>query len=109
LPSSIPSPASEPLFSIKNASYKKEGDPIGRTAVSTNLDTQGLSATEPPTKQHTSADMRPPTPVQQRTAESGLRERKMHLTLERLEAPGSGEVWWGGMVGDILLEMGEQK
>jgi hypothetical protein len=27
----------------------------------------------------------------------------MHLTLERLEAPGSGGVWWGG---DILLEMG---
>jgi hypothetical protein len=21
----------------------------------------------------------------------------MHLTLKRLEAPGSGEVWWGGM------------
>jgi hypothetical protein len=20
----------------------------------------------------------------------------MHLTLERLEAPGSGETWWGG-------------
>lgn len=27
----------------------------------------------------------------------------MHLTFERLEAPGNGEVWWGG-VGDILLE-----
>jgi hypothetical protein len=31
----------------------------------------------------------------------------MHLTFERLEAPGSGEVWWGG-VGDFLLEMGEE-
>ena len=32
----------------------------------------------------------------------------MHLTLKRLEAPGSGEVWWcvcvGGIsLGDILL------
>jgi len=33
----------------------------------------------------------------------------MHLTLERLEVPGCGEVWWGGggRGGDILLEMGE--
>jgi hypothetical protein len=29
----------------------------------------------------------------------------MHLTFERLEAPGNGEVWWGEG-GDILLEMG---
>jgi hypothetical protein len=28
----------------------------------------------------------------------------MHLTLKRLEAPGSGEVWWGG----ILVEMEEE-
>ena len=32
----------------------------------------------------------------------------MHLTLERLEDPGSGEVWWGGCV-KILLEMGEEE
>jgi hypothetical protein len=31
----------------------------------------------------------------------------MLLTLERIEAPGSWEVWWGGG-GDILLEMGEE-
>lgn len=30
----------------------------------------------------------------------------MHLTLKRLEVPGNGESWWGGVVGgDILLEM----
>jgi len=29
----------------------------------------------------------------------------MHLTLKRLEAPGSLEVWWGGWDGDILVEM----
>jgi hypothetical protein len=28
----------------------------------------------------------------------------VHLTLERLEAPESGEVWWGS--GDILFEDG---
>jgi hypothetical protein len=30
----------------------------------------------------------------------------MHLTLKRLEAPGSGEVWWGRVEEgrDILLE-----
>jgi hypothetical protein len=32
----------------------------------------------------------------------------MHLTLERLEAPGSGELWWG-WGGDILLEMGKKE
>jgi hypothetical protein len=32
----------------------------------------------------------------------------MHLTLKRLEAPSSIEVWWVGSrgQGDILLEMG---
>jgi hypothetical protein len=29
----------------------------------------------------------------------------MHLTFKRLEAPGSGEVWWS-RGGDILLETG---
>jgi hypothetical protein len=32
----------------------------------------------------------------------------MHLTLERLEVPGSGEVWWG-VWSDILLETGEEE
>jgi hypothetical protein len=38
----------------------------------------------------------------------------MHLTLRRLEAPGSLEVWWGGGGGgggggeDILMETGER-
>jgi hypothetical protein len=31
-----------------------------------------------------------------------------HLTLKRMEAPGSLEVWWGGVgVVDILVETGE--
>jgi hypothetical protein len=31
----------------------------------------------------------------------------MHLTLERLEDPRSGKVWWGWS-GDILLDIGEK-
>jgi hypothetical protein len=30
----------------------------------------------------------------------------MHLTLKRLEAPGSLEVWFGGVCGNIHVEMG---
>ena len=35
----------------------------------------------------------------------------MHLTLKRLEAPGSLEFWWGGVGwgGDILVETGRAK
>lgn len=50
------------------------------------------------------------------TVEDCLREvwhhwEKIHLTLERLEAPGREEVWWGRVEwgGDILLETGEVK
>ena len=32
---------------------EEEGDLVGRPAVSTNLDPQGLSDTEPPTRQNT--------------------------------------------------------
>jgi hypothetical protein len=67
---------------------EEEGNPVGRRAVSTNLDPQDLSDTGPPTRQHTPADLRPPTHIQQRTAESGLSSEKMHLTLERFEATG---------------------
>jgi hypothetical protein len=28
-----------------------------------------------------------------------LDSKKVYLTLKRLEAPGSGEVWWGGRWG----------
>jgi hypothetical protein len=46
---------------------EEEGNTIGSPAVSTNLDPQGLLDTEPPTRQHTSADIRPLTHIQQRT------------------------------------------
>ena len=49
---------------------------MGRPGVSTDLDPQDLSDTEPPTKQHTPADMRPQAHMQQRTAGSGLCQRR---------------------------------
>ena len=49
-----------------------DGAPIGRTAVSTSLDPMDLSGTEPTTRQHTLADMRLPTHIQQRTSGSEL-------------------------------------
>ena len=39
--------------------------------------------------------MKPPTHIQQRIASSGL-----NLTLKKLEAPGSGEAWQSGSVGE---------
>lgn len=65
----------------------------------------------PPTRLHTDAGLRSLTNIQQRTPWSGLSEEKMQLTLERLEAPGREEVWWGRVEwdGDILLETGEVK
>jgi hypothetical protein len=34
----------------------------------------------------------------------------MHLTLQRLEAPGNGEVLWGGWeTEDTLLEIGKEE
>jgi hypothetical protein len=49
---------------------------MGRPAVSTDMDLRDLSDTEPPNRQHTPADMRPLTHIQQRSAWSGLSERR---------------------------------
>jgi hypothetical protein len=80
--------------------------------VQDGLDTQDLSDTEPPTRQHTSADMRLPA----HTAEDCLvwpQWEKLYLTLKRLETLGNREACgcgcgcgavYGG--GDILLETG---
>jgi hypothetical protein len=73
---------------------EENGDPIGRPAVSTNLDPRDLSDTEPPTRWHTLVGQRLPT----YTAENcpvWPQWEMIHLTLERLEAPGSGEAWRG--------------
>ena len=59
-------------YSIPVLKREEEGDPVGVPEVSINLDPQGFSNTEPPTRQHTPADMRPPTHIQQMTARSGF-------------------------------------
>jgi hypothetical protein len=46
---------------LENA--EEEGNPIGRPAVSTNMDPWDCSDTEPQTRQHTPADMRSPTHI----------------------------------------------
>ena len=50
---------------------EEEGSRIGRPAVPTDLDSQDLS--QSPTSQHTPADMRLLTHIQQRTARSSLK------------------------------------
>ena len=64
------------LYWEKLEEAEEEGDPIGRPVVSTNLDSHDLSDTEPPPRQHTPVDMRPPTHIHQRTAGSGLGQRR---------------------------------
>ena len=52
------------------------------------------------------ADMRPPTHTHKvEDFWVCVHSEMMHLTLKRLEAPGSLEVRWGG-VGGILVEIG---
>ena len=82
------------------------------SAVSINLDSQNLSKTGPRTRQHTPADMRSPTYIQQRTAGSGSirddapnpqetggpREFRGHVGWGWGHPHGDG-VGWGGGVG----------
>lgn len=85
----------------------EESNLIGSPALSINLDPppQDLSDTDPPIRQHTLAGMRPLPDIVHRTAGSGLSE-KMHPTLKRLEALGSGEVWWGGVATSSWRQVG---
>ena len=52
------------------------GDPVGGPSVSINLDPRHLSDTLTPTRQHTTAGMRLPTHIQQRTAAAGFSQRR---------------------------------
>jgi hypothetical protein len=54
---------------------EKEGNPVGRSIVSIDLDHRDLSSTGLPNRQHISADMRLPTNIQQRTALSVFIQR----------------------------------
>jgi hypothetical protein len=75
---------------------KEEGNPVGGMAVSTNLESWDLSDTGPPTRQHTPADMRPPTHIHQRISGSGL--RKDALNPQETGGPRK----WGGLVGCVM-------
>jgi hypothetical protein len=44
---------------------EEDSDPVGGPVVSINLEPRDFSDTGPPTRQHTPADMRPPTHLQQ--------------------------------------------
>jgi hypothetical protein len=72
-----------------------EGDPMGRPAVSTHLDSWDLLDTEPQTRQHTPADMRYPNTYAAEDCLLWPQWEKMHLTLKRIEARGNGKAWCG--------------
>jgi hypothetical protein len=74
---------------------EEESDPIGGPAISINLNPESLRS-GPPTSQHTSADMRPPLNIKQRTTGCVFSQRRCP---KRLEAPGSLEVCWSRGVG----------
>jgi hypothetical protein len=68
----------EPCGWIRKNLEEAEGeqDPVGRPAVSTNLEPCDLLDTERPTRKHTPAHMRIPTHIHQRPLWSGLSERR---------------------------------
>jgi hypothetical protein len=55
---------------------EKEGNPVEGPTVSINLDPKVLTKFEPPTRQHSPADMRPQTHIQHQMASSGLSQRR---------------------------------
>lgn len=55
---------------------QKVGHPVGGPACSFKLDPQHHSNTGPPSRRNTSADMRPPTQIQERTARSMFIKRR---------------------------------
>jgi hypothetical protein len=65
---------------------EEKGDSVGGPVVSINLDPWDLSDTEPPNRQHTPADIRLPTHMQQRTSGSVFIQRwcTCHKSLLRL-------------------------
>ena len=67
---------------------------MGRPATTTDLDPRDLSDSEPPTRQHTPADMRPQHKYSRGLLGLGSVRDDAPLTLKRLETPGIGEVWW---------------
>jgi hypothetical protein len=86
---------------------EEEGNPVARTAVSINLDPRDISNSGPLTRQHTPADMKHPTHIQQRMQGLGsVREDAPNPqeTGGSREFRGSG--LWGECERNILVEMG---
>ena len=81
-------------------------NPIERPAVSPNLDPWDVSDTMPLTKQHTLAV---PRPLTQRTAWSGLNERRCTLLLTGLRPQGVGRSGGALWCQDILLETAKEE
>ena len=63
------------LIRKKLEEAEEEGEPVGLSAVSIHLDPRDLSDIGTPTRQHTPADMRPPTHIQQSIARSVFIQR----------------------------------
>ena len=66
----------EVTWTQKNTYAEGQGDPVAGPADTINLDPRDLSDPEPPTRQHTSAFMRPQTNIQQRTTRSKFSQRR---------------------------------
>ena len=68
------------------------------------MEPHDLSNTGPPNRQHAPADMRPPNTHIAENCQVCVHSEMIHLTLKRLQAPGTLEVRWGGD-GGIYMEM----
>ena len=83
---------------------------MGRPAVSTYLDLQDLSDTEPPVRKHTPADKRPLTHIQQKTAWAGLNERRCPQPSRDLRPQGVRRPHgWGGGIGWGAVERADRE
>ena len=76
---------------LKLEEAEEEGNPIGRPAVSTNLNPKDLSKTGPPTRQHNQT-IWGHQHIFSRRLRVWTQSAKIHLTLKRQEEPGSGKV-----------------
>ena len=87
---------------------EEEGNPIRASAVTTNLDSQDISDTEQPNQAAYTSWYEAFNIYPAEDCWVWAQSEKMHVTLKRLEAPGSGEVWWskGWVGGGILVETG---
>ena len=96
-------------ISEKLIEAEQEGNPVGRPAVSTNLNPKDPSKTGPPTRQHTPDDMRPTTHIQQDTVGLDTVSEDTHKAQEK-GGPREWESFVGKGVGieDIFLEKGRR-